>query len=328
MIRRRKYLILLVALFVMGAIRLPVEDSLSRELRDLGLHREQLDISTRDKIDQTSAAAAIGGMRTLVASFLSLHAHTLFSEQRWDELGQTYGGIVDFAPHTRYYWEAGSWHLSYNAASYYLHHSSMSSLRRREAWRSFVHRGRAFLERGIRNNPDDWSLHRNHASLLMDPNKLIAFEDRDQCLLAAADSFQKAIDLGGNQPMQMSRLRFYCLARVPGHEQDSLNLARSLYVDPRNRTSTLLILLYVLECHADPDRDVEELALQLFGDAEKAYNALTLHWRRTREGYPMDGVALGLARMEQLLDIPMPRSVLNQPQPPPPNLDDWFDNGR
>ena len=65
-------------------------------------------------------------------------------------------------------------------------------------------RGRAFLERGIRNNPNDWSLHRSYASLLRDPNKLLAFRDRDQCLLDAAKAYQMAIALGGNQPMQMA----------------------------------------------------------------------------------------------------------------------------
>ncbi len=327
MVRRRKYYVLVIALLVMGGIRLPMENAISGELRDLGLHREQLDISTRDKIDQTTYAAAIGGMRTLVATVLSLHAHTLFGEQRWDELSQTYGAIVDFAPRTRYYWEAGAWHMSYNAASHYIHDSSISSHRRRAYWRSYVRRGRDFLELSIRNNPEDWSLHASLAHMLRDPNKLPAFEDRDASMLLAAESYGRAAELGSLTPKRMRRFQFYCLARVAGKEEESLQLARSLYADPSHHRPTLKVLLYALECHADPGRDVEKLALEIFGDPKTAYKALKLHWERTREGYPMDGVAEGLARMENLLGVPMLESILAKPPPPPPSLDDWFKNG-
>lgn len=327
MIRKRKIAILLFAFLVTGIIRMPVEHALSGELRDLNLHREQLDISTREKIDQTAMAAAIGGMRTLVATFFSLHSYTLFGEQRWDELEQTYHTIVDFAPHTEYYWQAGAWHLSYNAASYYIHSSGMSPLRRREAWRSFIHRGRDFLERGIRNNPDDWALHENLALLLGDPNKLPAFRDRDACLLKAAKSYEKSAELGSFSPLLMKRLGFYCLARVSGREKEALKMARTLYQNPKNRKPTLNVLLYVLECHADPERNVDAVALEIFGDPQKAYDALVAHWQRTREGYPMDGVAKGIASMESRLGIPIYDSVLAQEPPLPPSLDDWFKNG-
>ena len=320
----RKMVILVAVLLAFGASRLHFEQTLHDDFREVGLIREAIDIDTRDRIDQTSFAVALGGLRTLVATILHLQAHGHFSNQRWDDLEKAYSLIVDFAPNTRYYWEFGSWHLSYNAAAYYLHDSVKPAMRRHELWRSSIHRGRAFLERGIRNNPNDWSLHRSYASLLRDPNKLLAFRDRDQCLLDAAKAYQMAIALGGNQPMQMARFQLYCLARVPGHEQDSLNLARSLYADPRHHRPTLQILLYVLECHADPERDVEKLALEIFGNAQTAYKALVLHWQRTREGYPNHGVAEGIVRLERSLGIPMMQSVLSKPLPPAPSLDDWF----
>jgi len=320
----RKIAILLIVLLVFGAARLSFETRLLEDFRESGLSPRKIDIDTRDRIDQTSSAVVLGGLRTLVATFLNIRAHMFFEEQRWDDLERTFFTIVDLAPNTRYYWEFGSWHLSYNAASYYLLESQLPSLRRRELWRSFILRGRTFLERGIRNNPEDWKLHASLAQLIRDPNKLMAFKDRDACLLEAADAYAKAVELGSRQPMQMTRFRLYCLARVPGHEQEALELARSLHEDRRHRTPTLLMLLYVLECHADPDRDVEKLALEIFGSAEKAYKALTLHWLRTREGFPMDGVALGIARMEGLLGVPLPESVLGRPPQPPPSLDDWF----
>ena len=324
----RKIIILLAALVAVGAARLPLERSMMADFRETGLMRTEIDIDTRDKIDQTSSAVVLGGLRTLVATFLNLRAHVFFEQQRWDELEETYVTIVDLAPNTRYYWESGAWHLSYNAASYYLHDSDMPSLRRKESWRSFIHRGRTFLERGIRNNPEDWSLHASLAHMLRDPNKLPAFRDQNACLLQAAESYNKAADLGSFSPLLMRRLGFYCLARVEGREEEALQMARSMYENPRHRLPTLKILLYVLECHADPERDVEALALEIYGEPKKAYEALTLHWRRTREGYPMDGVAKGIAQMENRLGVPVLESILSQPPPPPPSLDDWFKNER
>lgn len=319
-----KPLIVMVALTAFGAARLHFEERLTAELRDAGLGRQKLDISTRDRIGQTSSAIALGGLRTLVATFLNLRAHVCFEQQRWDDLHDTYKAIVNLAPHTRYYWESGSWHLAYNAASYYLHDSDLPPLRRREHWRSSIQLGRAFLERGIRNNPADWSLHASLGLMLLDANKFVAFRDRDEVFLAAAEAYRKARD-GSYAPMRMDRFRLYALARVKGCEQEALELARGLHAShPRNRTPTLTTLLYVLECHADPALDGGALAVRLFGTPEKAYEALSRHWLRTREGYPNDGVAKGLAALEQRLGILMPQSVLRQSPPPPPDPDDWF----
>ncbi len=319
-----KSVLLLALLLLMGAVRMPYEQALTEELRDAGLMREQLELSTRDMIDQTSAVAALGGMRTLVATLLNLRAHVLFERQRWDELEMAYRAIVDLAPRTRHYWETGSWHLAYNAASHYLLDSSIPGMRRREQWRHSIERGRDFLELAIRNNPKDWRLHAALGHLLRDPNKLPAFRERNASLLQAARSYARAIELGSSQPRLMERLRFYCLSRVEGYEQEALELGRELYSDPRHRTPTLLMLVYALECRADPGCDVEALALKLFGDAKSAYEALKLHWQRTREGYPMDGVARGLARLERLLGIPTPQSVLAHPPSPPIGVDQWF----
>ena len=69
---------LLVAVLVSGVVRMPCEVVLSSELRAAGLFQVPLAIDTRDKIGQTSAAVALGGLRTLVATFLNLRAFTFF----------------------------------------------------------------------------------------------------------------------------------------------------------------------------------------------------------------------------------------------------------
>lgn len=319
-----KSAVLLVALPAFGAARMHYEAGLNRELREAGLFPPKLEIGTREKIGQTSSVVALGGLRTLVATFLNLRAFTFFTECRWADVESTFDTIVDLAPRTRYYWETGSWHLAYNAASYYMHDSKLPPLRRREAWRASIVKGRLFLERGIRNNPDDWSLLANLGFLLSDTNKFHAFRDPDEAFAAAAEAY-RASAATGKALGYVQRSHLYALARVKGREAEALALARKLHADgPQNRTPTLLMLLLVLEAHEKPAMDVAARAIGIFGTAEQAYDALSRHWFRTRERFPVFGVADGLRDLEIQLSIPPEKSVFNRPPPAPPGPDDWF----
>jgi hypothetical protein len=201
--------------------------------------------------------------------------------------------------------------------------SKLPALRRREAWRASILRGRAFLERGIKNNPDDWSLAANLGFLLSDSNKFSAFRDPDEAFAAAAVGFRRSAATGTALPY-VRRAEFYSLARVTGKEKEALALARSLYAEKQNRTPTLLILLLVLEAYENPDMDVSARAVELFGTPEKAYEALTGHWHRVRERFPVYGVAGALESLEKTLNIPKDQSIFNKPMPAPLNPDDLF----
>lgn len=319
-----KILLLALALLVFGAMRLPYEAALSKSLRDAGLFPPDLGIGTRDKIGQTSSAVALGGLRTLVATFLNLRAFTYFTEQRWNDVEETYNTIVDLAPRTRYYWDTGSWHMAYNAASYYINDSKLPPLRRREAWRMSIHKGRAFLERGIRNNPDDWGLLASLGFLLSDSNKYPAFRDANASFAAAAEAYQKSADTG-KAPGYVQRSAFYALARVEGREAEALALARKLYGEgPINRTPTMKALLFVLEAWENPKMDLKARAIEIYGTPENAYEALSVHWSRIRDGFPVHGVSAVLALLEEQLSIPKDKSVLSKPLPPPGGPDEWF----
>ena len=315
--------ILTLALLAFGAARMPFEAKLAKELRAAGLTPPPMEIGTRDKIGQTSSAVALGGLRTLVATFLNLRAFSFFQEQRWDEVADSFDTIVDLAPRTRYYWETGSWHSAYNAASYYRNDSTLPALRRQEAWRASILKGRAFLERGIRNNPGDWSLLATLGFLLSDTHKFAAFRDRNEAFAASADAYHRSADTGKAMPY-VRRAEFYSLARVPGKERQALALARALYVQTQNRTPTLLILLLVLEAHENPAMDSAQRAIELFETPEKAYAALTGHWQRTREYFPVFGVAAALESLEKSLAISPEQSIFKQPLSPATELDSGF----
>ena len=321
---RRKSCVVVLALLAFGALRMPFESGLSKDLRDANLFPRRLEIGTRERIGQTSSAVALGGLRTLVATFLNLRAFTYFTEKKWADVAKTFGLMVDLAPRTRYYWETGSWHQAYNAASYYLNDSELPPLRRKEAWRASIHAGRAFLERGIRNCPDDWSLYANLGFLLSDSNKFPAFRNADECFAAAADAYRRSAETG-KALGYVRRAHFYALARVTGREAEALKLGRSLYAEgERNHTPTLLILLLVLEAWENPEMDSAARAVELFETPEKALDALGGHWMRTRERFPVYGVAKAIEALERQLKISSENSVFNQPPPPPMDPDDMF----
>ncbi len=319
-------MILGIALPVFGAARMPFEAALTRELQDARLLPPKLQIGTMEKIDQTKAAVALGGLRTLVATFLNLRAFTYFTERNWDDLADAFDTIVDLAPHTRYYWDTGFWHMAYNTASYYVNGSELPPMRRREAWRASILKGRAFLERGIRNNPDDWTLHADMGFMLSDPNKFSAFGNYNETFAAAANAYQDAAATG-KAPGYVRRFRVYAMARVEGREMEALALLRALFAESlQNRTPTLTVLLLVLEARENPSMDTAARAVELFGTPAKAYDVLCNHWRRTSERFPVYGVAAAIASLENTLAIPEQDRFLNKALPPPPGPDKWFHN--
>ncbi len=320
----RKSGILALAILAMGAARLPFEAALSHDLREAGLFPPAMEIGTRERIGQTSSAVALGGLRTLVATFLNLRAFTAFTEQRWSDVEDTFNTIVDLAPRTRYYWETGSWHQAYNAASYYINDSKLPALRRREAWRESILKGRSFLERGIKNNPDDWSICANLGFLLSDTNKFPAFRNSNKSFSDAAEAYRKSAATGKAMGY-VKRSMFYSLARVEGREAEALELAHTLYAEsPKNHTPSLLALMFVLEAHENPSMDLERRAVEIFGTPQKAYDALSAHWMRTREKFPIYGVSSALQALEKTLTISTEKSIFKQPMPPPHSIDDWF----
>jgi hypothetical protein len=320
-----KSLIVAAAWIAIGFLRMPFEAALATACAEQRLTAPKLDIGTREKIGQTSSAVALGGLRTLVATFLNLRAFSFFTEQKWEDVAHTYDIIVDLAPRTRYYWESGSWHQAYNAASYYLNDSTLPPLRRREAWRSSIQAGKAFLERGIRNNPDDWSLQANLGFLLSDPNKFPAFPDQNESFRQAAAAYRSAGETGNALPY-VKRAELFALARVPGSETEALALARKLYAEGRrNHTPTLLSLLYVLEAWEKPHDDAAQRAISLFGSADIAYDYLGNYWQRTRERLPVYGLSEALLALEKQLGISADKSIFNQPPAAPWNPYDMFE---
>jgi hypothetical protein len=147
-----------------GALRLPLETSLENKWRAGHFRDSQLDLGVRDQIGQLSFVAALGGFRSLVASLLSLQAHSHWEYQRFGEVEALDRVTVKMLPREPIYWEIFTNHIGYDAASYYLYDANeLRPAYRRLHFEEYVDKGLEILKEGIRNNPESWKLHRNLA---------------------------------------------------------------------------------------------------------------------------------------------------------------------
>ena len=120
------------------------------------------------------------------------------------------------------------------------------------------------------------------------------------------------------------RLRAFALARVPGSEREALAMAKEVRAEKGRDTPTMLGLLYTLGYHEDPSQSVDKLIDSVFPSREVAYEVLGGLWMRTRDRYPVYGVARGIALLEAELKVPAERSVLKQELPRPMIPEDYF----
>ena len=300
----RRTLLAVGLLLVAGIVRMPVEQALTEELRAQSLLQKPLNLETRKKVGQGFWAVSLGGLRTLVATVLNLRAYGFFEGQKWEKVADTYDTIVQLAPNSAYYWDAGAWHMAYNAASHYQIDASLPEIRAKAEWRKWVLRGTAFLEEGTRQNPENALLWRQLGWLYSDPNKLVDYEK-------AAEAYGKAVEIGGTLPY-VARAYVYAKARTEDGVDEVLPLVRQLQAEPGGNVPTLMSLRFALEMREQPDRDAHLLALDLFGDSERAYELLGNYYLSSSEGFPMNGVAAEVRRLERELKVPSERSIFNQ----------------
>lgn len=190
------------------------------------------------RLEQQLSFVALGGLRSLVAAFLSINAHQQFMDRNWVNVENRYKQIVSLAPQNDYYWDTGTWHLAYNAAADSREDPALRPTERNIRYKAYIEKGRDFLKEGIRNNPEDWFLHARLASLLSD-------QYRRPDHAAAVDEYRKALERGA--PSSMNRSELYSLARIPGREEDAYEKCKQLFESKENRVPTIQSLFYALQ---------------------------------------------------------------------------------
>lgn len=288
MTNARKILIVLGVLALAGVARTPFEKKVEQTLRAEQLLSEPLNISTRERIGQDSAAIALGGLRTLVAFAYNLRAFEYFEHQDWVRVEDTYETVVTLAPHTIYYWDTAAWQMATNAAGDIRDDESLSALRRDQLRKGYIEKGRSFLKRGIENNPDDWRLPASLGRLYSDQSKVPDYPEAYHWFSYAAER---------NAPEFIRHHALTSLIRIPGRGKDARVLLGQILANPRERVPTMLVLSFVF---ARQDGDTStDLAKRIFGSEPQALQSLTNYLRREKEDFPMTGVKEEIARLQQ-----------------------------
>ena len=294
-------LVILCVLIGFGAAKLRFEDDLTQDMVHDHLLQPPMREGTSLRLGQTGAAVALGGLRSLVASIWNLRAFLHFENLDWIKLEESYKVITTLQPQTTYYWDTGAWHLHTNASVYYKENKELSPFRRSAMRQKYIKKGSAFLEEGVRQNPDNWRLHNALARLWSDPHKL---PDLPRALKHYEDTLA-CKSLPNYKRAQFRRFLFYVMCRVPGREKEAYAMGRKLFYDSeRNHTPNLVSCLFALQnaLHVPEDKRIPNN--KLFPNKKLQLMWLKNYWLHRNMGYPMDGVRQQIRKLELELENP------------------------
>lgn len=149
----------ITVLLVFGLAKLPLEQHVTGEMRRLRMLDEPVQLGVGENLGQAGLAASLGGLRGLAACILQLRAHLEFTHVNWAKVDSLYKLVTRLQPRTARYWEEASWHMAYNAASYYRYNEALKPALREQFYQDHVLRGVAILKEGLHflpQNPRLW----------------------------------------------------------------------------------------------------------------------------------------------------------------------------
>ena len=228
----------IAALLAFGVLKLPAERALSLQQRQLQI-AEVMNPDLREKLGQLGFVAALSGFRAAVADFLFIQAHVAWERTEWGRVLFWFRQVTTLQPRVPLFWDMAAWHMAWNASAAALNDSSQPRTALRvKAQREYFALGKDFLERGIKNNPDEPQLYESLALLYRE--KLNDHEHASEC-------YAKAAALPGAHSYDR-RFSAYELSYCEGREREAYERLRALYDQgEQERLPTLIKRLKFLE---------------------------------------------------------------------------------
>ena len=235
---RKKWVLAIVLLAVFGMCRLPLEAALRKRLIETRLLQPPPAKSALSAMSQSVFMGTLGGMRSLVAFYLSLKAHDHFSHTEWSELDSTYKLITNLEPSEPFHWENWIWHIGINAvANVELYSDHLIDFERDKLRMDYLKKAAEIGERAMKQHPRSAKIRHQLADVYREKLK-------DYC--KAAELYKEMIGM----PDAMGyteRFHYYFLAQCPGKEQEAYDGLIRLYQNENNRTASLIHWIKVLE---------------------------------------------------------------------------------
>ncbi|RFC45044.1 MAG: hypothetical protein DVB23_002105 [Verrucomicrobia bacterium] len=210
------FLVLLVA----GLVRAPLESRLLRDLRQAGFHPPLRGSSALQEVGVQGMMGALGGLRYMVSTFLTLRANFHWEFQDWENVLQNYRLVQVLEPRNPDVWITGAWHCHSNAWAWYLQDDpAHSEVTRRLLAREWLERGKEMLRQGIEWNPENPWIWRDLANL---------YREREGNLCEAAECYRRA-SLTPGAPDFLHRIYGYLLAQCGEHDEEAMKVLRGIY---------------------------------------------------------------------------------------------------
>lgn len=222
---------------LLGIVKLPADRSATQYLQQARLLTPPVKMSVRDKIGQMGFVAALGGLRSLVASITYLQAYEEWKMTRWAKVDSFFQLIYLLQPRYSKYWEEGSWHMAYNAASSYQHDMDLRPDLRTQRYREYVNRGIEILQKGLEALPEDARLWTRLAEI---------YERRANDPRKAAECYMEGYRL--SKSTRLARFACYQYAQTTDPElwKKGFDLLKFLYGHGQ-RQPTLINVIKTLE---------------------------------------------------------------------------------
>ncbi len=214
-----------------GLLRTPVEQGLRTRLVEANLLLPPPAQGALEQMGQSALMGTLGGLRPLVATYLTLEAFGHFSTKSWDSLRQTYQIITSLEPRDETHWTSVVWHLGINATANMETSQNLPAFERERRFREYAFQAIELAERGIAQIPDSVAIRIQLAEVYREKLK-------DDC--AVARVYGELMDLPG-APGYSRRFHGYFLARCPGHEEEAYAHLMGLYREGEHQHLPTLI---------------------------------------------------------------------------------------
>ena len=288
--------VILGVLLAFGAAKLRYEDKLARDMVEAKLIKPPLEKGTSLKLGQTGAAVALGGLRSLIAAVWNLKAFNHFENLEWLKLEESYKTITALQPQTIYYWQTGAWHLHTNASVSHKENNKLPAFRQKSLQQLYIKKGSAFLEEGIRQNPESWRLHIELSRLWTDRHKLPDYPRgaqyyRDTLACDTLPEFKRK---------QIQRFIFYTMCNIPEQYAEALAEGSKLFhATEDNHTPNLVCSIFALQNELKTPIVARIPDDQLFPDKKRQLTWLKNFWRNQTPTSPTAGVQTKIDELEQ-----------------------------
>lgn len=251
-----RLILVVLALAAFGVLRAPLEDDLRERLVAANLLLPPPAQGAFDQMSQSALMGTLGGLRSLVATYLTLNAFEHFSTKSWDALRANYLIITNLEPRDESHWVSVIWHIGINATANMELDTRLPAFERERRFKEYAFQAIDLAERGIAQLPESVAIRLQLAEVYREKLK-------DDC--ATARVYGEIIGLPG-APGYARRFYGYFMARCPGREEEAYDYLTALYREgERQHLPTLIKEIKNLEVKlgipsprrirdADPDR--------------------------------------------------------------------------